>query len=275
MGEARQKSRSKADILRGEARCIYCDDAPTTVEHMPPRSMFLNSLRLSGHEYASCADCNHATRGADAAASLLARVAPEHSTPKPILREMDKLMSTLKQIAPEFLPELVRSRERTDWVKGRNQVYGRLHRLNLDGPITTDLMHVFGTKLGMALYRELVGKALPLDGHVFCQHYFNSGLYRDEVEAILSILPNLGQLTQGKKTSGTAFNYRFNTDGKDIVAAFCAFHGNLFFRVFAISDQKYFSMLSGYHDLPPLKIGQLAQIASRWAPALAKSEWGK
>lgn len=234
---------------------------------MPPRSIFGPGQRPSGLEFASCEDCNHVSRASDAAASFFARVAPDHETDEQELRKAQSLLSTLTQIAPDFVRELFDpSKEETILAKGRSQLFGRMHRLTLDGPATTALMQAFGAKLGMALFREHTGSALPPDGRVYVQHYFNAGLYRREVEATVSILPMFAQLAQGRKQSGRMFSYRFNTDEKAILAAFCAFNDNLFFRIFAVSDPIYFEPLADAHDHRPTKIGGLQALAEAWTP---------
>ena len=125
-------------------------------------------------------------------------------------------------------------------------------------------MRVFSAKLGMALFREHTGNPLPEGGLVFSQHYFNAGLYRDEVSAALGILPAFSQLQQGTKVSGKIFNYRYNTDKRSIVAAFIAINNNLFVRLFAISDMVYRSSLEDIHRYDPIKLGELAAVSAQW-----------
>ena len=268
MGEARQKSRHKAQILQGEERCIYCTSPPTTVEHMPPKSMFPNSHRLSGMEFAACLNCNHSTRAADAAASFLARLSPSNVVNEPELQEARKLLRTLTTIAPGFVRELFDQRT----ARGRDSFYGRKRKLILDGPVTHALLRAFSAKLGMALYREHVSEPLPEEGMVFTQHYLNAGLQRDEAEATLKILPALGQLRQGRQSSGRLFNYRYNSDNKTVVAALAAFNDNFFVRVFATCDKQIIDALLDLHEKPPVSVGGLPALSSVWNTPFALDE---
>ncbi len=77
MGEAKRRSRSRRDILAGGDRCIYCERRADDVEHMPPRVMFKEKLRLSGLEFPSCRPCNKGTSAADLVASFVARLDPD------------------------------------------------------------------------------------------------------------------------------------------------------------------------------------------------------
>jgi len=251
--------------LLGENRCIYCAAAPTTVEHMPPTSMFPNRHRLSGMEYAACFDCNHNTRAADAAASFFARVSPTNVIDELELSEARRLIRTLADIAPGFVREIFDDRKTTDvWLRGRDTILGPKKRIMADGPVTMALLRVFSAKLAMALYREHMGRPLSECGLVFTQHYLNAGLQRKEAEATVSILPGFGELRQGTKGSGKIFNYRFNTDERSIVAALVSFNDNFFVRLFATEDMKISDALNDIHDLPPVKIGEFASLSSIW-----------
>lgn len=273
MGEAKRKSRSRAEILSGEMRCVYCTAKPDSVEHMPPRAIFGPGMRPSGLEFASCEACNFASRASDTAAAYLALIAPNHVVDKGELERAQKLLSTLARHAPRFIVEVFDPAKRElVWAKGRSNVFGQMRRLTLDGPVTTALVQAFGAKLGMALYREHVGIPLPVEGKVFVQHYFNAGLYREEVETTLSILPMFGQLSQGRKQSGRVFNYRFNTDEKEILGAFCAFNDNLFFRIFAISNPIYFSLLKEMCGHRSIGVGDLQVLSKAWVPGNEKGQ---
>lgn len=216
-------------------------------------------------EFAACEQCNHSTRAADTAASFFARVAPSNYIDQRELEEARKLLGTMSKIAPEFVREVFDDRKASYvWEKGRDSFYGRKRRMELDGPVTMALLKTFSAKVGMALYREHVGEPLPENGLVFTQHYLNAGLHRQETEAALSILPIHGQLKQGRKTSGSLFNYRYNTDEKTIVAAFAAFNDNFFVRIFATHDKKLADALVDIHDKPPVAVGGLMSLSEIW-----------
>lgn len=267
MGEAKRKSRHRSQILASEQRCVYCDALPTTVEHMPPKAIFPKKIRLSGMEYACCEGCNYFSRASDCAAGFLSRLSPTNVIDALELEEAQKLLVTLTKIAPDFVRELFDERKiSTVWERGRDPLIGRKKRLQLDGPITQALMRTFSAKLGMALFREHVGKPLPLSGLVFTSHFFNAGLNREEVEATLSILPVRGELRQGKRASGVNFNYRYNTDQRSIIGAFVAINNNLFVRIFAISDKIFEKALLGSHEFEPIRPGELKTLSERWMP---------
>ena len=80
MGEAKQKLRAHAAMLVN-AGCIYCvgENAATTIEHMPPISIFEGRQRPKGLEFPSCQACNNNTGHADLVAAMLARLSKSDS----------------------------------------------------------------------------------------------------------------------------------------------------------------------------------------------------
>lgn len=259
MGEARQKSRAKKAVLAGEPRCIYCPNPATTLEHMPPTAMFKDRLRLSGMEFASCEPCNVGTRAADAVASMLAHITP-YSDPKDWrVHVLPKFISTLRTVAPDFLKELQdQNNTRKTWRRAPTGLFYQAVEIEMDGPSYKRHLAVFTAKMGMALYREHVGIALPLTGAVFSTWYTNAGLLNDEAEAMLKILPIRGELRQGRKVSTEQFAYRYNCDNKSIFAALVGFHSNLHILVIATSDPETYAKAATSPRTVVLRPGMLS-----------------
>lgn len=265
MGESKIKSRNRKLILQSELQCIYCSASPDTVEHMPPKSMFRNRLRISGLEFASCEDCNHSTRASDAAAGFFSRMSPTHEIDKVELDEAHRLLGTLARLAPGAVREIFNEEKSTQiWAKGRSQIFGRMHSIKLDGPVTHSLMTAFTAKLGMALFREHVGRPMS-QGGVYTQFYFNAGLTRGIAKSTLSILPLAGQLQQGKQISGRQFNYRYNCDERSIAAVFAAFHDNLFVRAIAVEDAESYRFLLDEYNSGFVSFGGLREMSVVWS----------
>jgi hypothetical protein len=266
LGRAKNRSRRRQEILQNEARCIYCLNEPTTVEHMPPTSMFKARIRLSGLEFAACKDCNEGTRAADAAASFFARISPQQFAPQWEQDEGYRLVGTLTQLAPIAVREIFDpNKNERIWTKGRDPIVTPKRSLKLDGPVTHALMTAFAAKLGMALFREHVGKPLDQGGSVFTQYYFNAGLQRSVAEATLSITPIPGQLIQGTKSSDRQFNYRYNCDNRSIIFAFAAFHDNLFVRACATNEpDTYRHVFEGEYNSSEIAVGGLKILSDAW-----------
>ena len=120
----------------------------------------------------------------------------------------------------------------------------RVVRVHADGPLVKAHLTVFGAKLAMALYREHVGVALPLDGAIWCQFALSGGMTHENLSARVEKLPLQETLRQGTKNVGEQFAYRFNCDERTVIAAVVQFHRGLWFTVFASSDQKIVELFS-------------------------------
>lgn len=233
MGEASRKSRKRSAILAAEPRCIYCSGAAASLEHMPPISIFRDRHRLSGLEFACCKDCNSGTRAADAVAALLSFIARPGSNRDWHDAQIHRLLSAADQLAPGLRSEITADGTKQIWVRTPTGLFHRGFRANGNGPILKRHMDVFSAKFGLALYREHVGEALPIDGRVYSRWFLNSAIDNDLVQSIISILPLAETLRMGEKIATEQFAYRYNCDGKTILAALAGFHTNL--HVFTIA----------------------------------------
>ncbi|KQT48128.1 hypothetical protein ASG47_07065 [Devosia sp. Leaf420] len=228
MSEAKSKSRKREEILKDEPRCIYCALPPVTLEHMPPRIMFKDKQRPSGLEFACCDACNRNTSAADSVASYMAKLDRQAWEGDWRLQAATAQQGLLKAIAPGFLEELYdpNSMERV-YLPTSGGVRIAHDVITANGPLIRSYLSVFGAKFGMSLYREYVGRALPMEGAVLVTWSLNVGFQRKFVDQFMQIMPGLDRLSQGTKTSQGQFDYRYNTDRKSLVAAYASFHTGL------------------------------------------------
>ena len=153
MGEARARRRTHARLLGSSPWCIYCGDSADTIEHMPPKQMFIRKQRPKGLEFSSCQKCNNGTGKSDLVASLLGRLSVDPSADDEAA-EFKKLLSAVRNNVPGLLEEMqidptAEKLERKDLPI---QEGGGILRAN--GPLVTKHMLVFGAKLGFALHYE-------------------------------------------------------------------------------------------------------------------------
>jgi len=267
MGEARHKSRKREAILASEPRCIYCAGPPETLEHMPSRGMLRGKARPSGMEYAACLACNNGTRGSDAVAAVVARLHPDNGESSWQSQEARKLISALDAYAPGVREELSQpGKAQSEWLRRPGSgLLQRVIRVNADGPTLMAHLSIYGAKLALALYREHVGIALPLDGAVWCQFALNAGMTQENLDERVKIMPLHDTLRQGKKNVEDQLVYRYNTDKRTVVAAVAQFHRGLWYTLFASSDPKIIDLFkkpefSGVPASALVKPGELLQL---------------
>jgi hypothetical protein len=239
VGEARIKSRGRQEILSSHPRCIYCPTPhASTLEHMPPRGLFKDKQRPSGWEFPACSDCNEGSRGADAVAQMLSLIQPFEEGGWQFDR-MKKVLPSARKQAPRAYQE-ISSNEKAKplWVKKRGLLMDVVE-VTADGPSTVAHLDAFAGKMALAVFAELTGRPIELDGTLFTQWYLNVGLSQEAYHAHLSILPNFAKLQQGKKTSDGQFWLHYNTDMKSIMAALIVFHGNLSVMTIASDGEPY------------------------------------
>jgi hypothetical protein len=246
MGEAKRKNQTRQVIIGGEPRCIYCPGQAATLEHMPPTGMFRNRQRPGAMQYGACEGCNNGTRGSDAVAALIARMHPDNGEESWQTKEFRKLISAIDTYAPRVREEMSLPGKFNHALMRRpgSGLLQRVVQVHADGPLAKAHLGIFGAKLAMALYREHVGVALPLDGAVWCQFALNAGMTQENLNARVEILPLHETLRQRGKNVGDQFSYRYNCDDRTVIAALVQFHRGLWFTIFASSDQRIIELFN-------------------------------
>lgn len=246
MGEAKRKSQTRQEIIAGEPRCIYCPAPAESLEHMPTRGIFRDRQRPGAMEYGACKACNNGTRGSDAVAAVMALMHPDNGEGSWQAEEILKLISAIDTHAPGVREEMsLPGKSNYEWARRPGSgLLQRVVRVHADGPCVKAHLSVFGAKLAMALYREHVGVALPLDGAVWCQLALNAGMTQENLNARVKILPVQETLRQGRKNVGDQFAYRYNCDERTVIAAVVQFHRGLWFTIFASSDHRIIELFN-------------------------------
>jgi hypothetical protein len=107
MGQATEKRKSQAKLLASGPGCIYCAGAATatTIEHMPPISLFEGRQRPKGLEFPACAACNNGTGHSDLVASMLARTWPDANSQSQ-RKDVFKIFKAIANNVPGLLQEM-------------------------------------------------------------------------------------------------------------------------------------------------------------------------
>ncbi len=258
MGEAKRRSRNRAQILAQSPRCVYCMNSSQTIEHMPPRAMFKDRHRFSGLEFGSCVSCNTGTKAADAIASFMAHIDVFSGDDEWKVKAAKKLLETAEQHQLGFKSELF-SIEKRRWRFDQSGILRDTVEVNGAGPILKRNLDIFSAKIGMALFSEHVGQPLSENEGVSTKWFLNAGLAQKEAESYLSILPIAGELRQGAKHSIEQFSYRYNCDKKSTFAALIGFHKNL--HIFALA-----STMPEIHKLVGKKQGAVFTKVGAFSP---------
>ncbi|XYD10158.1 hypothetical protein R1A27_06495 [Methylobacterium sp. NMS12] len=97
--------------------------------------------------------------------------------------------------------------------------------------------------------------------------YLNAGLAPDSANVLLSIMPDQAGLRQGQiKHADDQFIYRFNTDGRSVVAALAQFHDGLYVSTMAfgtIDPYGQLPLLPNYRRVQPGELPSMMPVRSR------------
>lgn len=238
MGES---NRHRAQIFRKSGgMCIYCGGAAaaTTIDHMPPRSMFDRKDRPAGLEFAACEPCNKGASLADLVCALLGRIYPDAQEPE-ALKEVTSYLRAVRNNVPGLLEEMAVPAAREKHELGRlglSRDQGGL--LRIGGPIALRHLEVFGARLGMAMHFEQTGQILPPEGGVYVRIYANVEIAEGKIpEAVFDILPEPRTLAQGRKNVEQQFRYGVRaTDDEKMTMSYASFRLSFASLSFASTD---------------------------------------
>jgi hypothetical protein len=138
MGEAKRKLRAHAAILADGPGCIYCagENVATTIEHMPPISLFEGGQRPKGLEFPACHRCNTATGHSDLVAAMLARSWPDANS-EVQRKDVVKILAAVANNVPGVLQEMNIGRASEKFARKRYNLSSEVHPLRADGPLLT------------------------------------------------------------------------------------------------------------------------------------------
>lgn len=240
MGEAKAKRTLTQRLIEAQVFCTYCggETPGTTVDHMPPRTIFTNKDRPKGMEFLSCEACNGGGSLDELAVSVLSRA---HSDDRSEAEReyLGKLTSALQTNLPDLLLEM----RPTERQKRRfREAYGEMDGgpINASGPLLTAVMHRFGAKLGLAMHRHVTGRIVPTTGVASVIWYTNNcaltGRFPDSVYEFLGPPETL---RQGQKHVADQFQVAsaVPVEGPEMSVHMATFRRSFAVLVFVAEDE--------------------------------------
>jgi hypothetical protein len=226
MGEAKRKLRAHAAILADAPGCIYCagENVATTIEHMPPKSVFEGRQRPKGLEFPACQKCNNGTGHSDLVAAMLARTWPDANTASQ-QADVAKIFRGLANNVPGLFHEMDVGRGAEKLARKRHDLPDDVHPLRADGPILTRHVLTFAAKLGFALHFEMRAAPIPPTGGAQVMWFSNLQALKGEIPNVLfEVLPSPLTLQQGTKSVGDQFRYSFANGEREHMLYFASFN---------------------------------------------------
>jgi hypothetical protein len=219
MGEA---SPNRRQILQAQPWCIYCGgvNKATTIDHMPPITIFDQRQRPSGLEFSACDPCNGNSDGrlAEKIVGLLSRMSPAPSTDAG-REELERLFSEFARHHPDVLTEMQPTQDQVTKFERQQQANPAIsgHPLNVSGPRLNNAMNLFAAKLALALHFKRTGNIASTSAVVASRWYSNYQVYTEGIpEDLLKTVGDPSTLVQGNWSVGEQFAYAVahTTSGK-------------------------------------------------------------
>jgi hypothetical protein len=214
MGQA--KANLSRIIRQQDPICIYCsvstsDDA----DHAPPKNLFTLKDRPKGLEFGICKECHEPTRQIDQIAASYGRMMP------PPTNDIERAeIRKYAQATVNNYPEVAAI------FGGPSRVTNQgMHVIELtddNGTRLHNAMNAFAGRMGMALYRETVGRPVA-QGMYIHAHYFTSwDIATDTIPPEVFVpFKNPRTLRQGVKEKSSEFLYdNYYDDEIDYFACF-------------------------------------------------------
>ena len=216
MGEA---SRNKRRILQAQPCCIYCGgvNKATTIDHMPPITIFDQRRRPRGLEFSACEPCNSGCRPAEQIIGLISRVSPDPPD-EAGRQELQRLFSEVANNHPDLYSEMVPTNAQlAAFQQQQANLPAGMHPVNARGPLLNNAMNLFAAKFALAMHFERTGNIASTSAVVAGRWYSNHQVYTEGIpEVLLKAIGDPSTLVQGEWSVGEQFEYAvaLTTSGK-------------------------------------------------------------
>lgn len=252
MGQAKQKRESHAELLAKRPGCVYCAGraVATTIEHMPPISIFEGRQRPKGLEFPACDQCNGGTKRSDLVAAMLARCWP-NADPSDNRKDVKKYLDAVANNVPGILQEMFIGRGAEKLARKRHNIPADAYPFRMNGPLLTAHLETFAAKMGFALHFELRGAPVPTSGGIRPMWFSNMQALNGEIPDLLfQMLPSPSTLRQGAKSVENQFLYSYATGESDHLLYFASFNQSFAVGGVTALDRSFY--LEGHGEKFPL-----------------------
>ncbi len=245
MGQSRTKQQSARDAAFSKTdRCVYCGGGTlaTTVDHCPPRGIFLERNWPEGFVFPACAACNSGSRDEESLIAFMVRLNSTLNAEEDELfkRHVDRLART----HPEELQYLATAGASTKRRIARHigvspppgSTYAELPLARLPER-WKEVMRSFGEKLTKAVHFHELGRICPTSCHVIVEIRSNAlDMASPLSEDLVSTMGRTHEIKRTKVDISDQFSYLTKRAGDGSVA------------MYVFSFNQSFSLMCFYAD---------------------------
>jgi hypothetical protein len=176
----------------------------TTIDHMPPITIFEQRRRPKGLEFSACEPCG---RVAEKIIGLVSRIYPGPAT-EAGRQELKRLYREFRRHHPHLLKEMAPTDTQLATFKQQQASLPGGGVLNVRGPLVNEAMNRFAAKLALALHFERTGAIASTSATVAGRWYSNHQAFTGAIpDELLKAVGDPGTLVQGRWNVGDQFLY--------------------------------------------------------------------
>lgn len=236
----KQARAKKAAFFAKNPYCIFCGGATiaTTIEHCPPRALFIDRHAPDGYIFPACKACNGGTSDDDALIAMLGRMNPfttennlDGKVPgliKNASRQHPGLIIDMLDLSPVQARKAARDLKIT---RPAGLTYQQSGIVNVTDHMDQSV-RVFAKKLSKAVYFKETGKIFPIDGEIQLNWFTNVDLFRygtfPVLDAFAEIAADKPKIERNRQDLSNQFDYRFSVSSDGKYAVLRALFGKAF-----------------------------------------------
>lgn len=239
MGQSRQRTEA---FLAGKY-CVFCGGTvpATTIEHAPPRVMFVQKLRPKGHEFPACNRCNNGTSQQDQVAALMLFSTAETFFPGKFRRDFEKAALGVANNAAAAINYINTDAENEIWTN-TDAPDQEILAIPVNKRLFSQWLNPWAAKQACAMWYQQTGLILSEEQQILVSWKTNPLDVGDDFLAFITEnLTNGFHLSQGKKSFEDQFFYNFAIDDSKGYGAFWMVIHSVVGVLCLIADAKYFN----------------------------------
>jgi len=221
----RNRERRAAFFNRNPVCCLCGGETPaTTIEHAPPRSLFVDRRIPGAFAFPACARCNSESKSADqivAASTLIMGAAIKgHITQE----YLNRLLQGIANNDPDFIRMFGRDSERSHI--RTNGLLREVFSVEVSREAYVRWIDPWAAKMGLAFWYHHQKEIFPTSGLILVHWFTNEGLFKGEFPAdVFQRLPMANHIKQGRISNAHQFFYRYGfTDDAALGTFLFVFH---------------------------------------------------
>ena len=207
---SRNRANRKQEFLRKHPFCCLCGGTipATTIEHAPPRVLFVDRQIPGAFSFPACDRCNGGSKDADQIAALVTLIMGSATSSHVTDRYINKLLEAAATNYPEML-KYIDTSVSLQYLRV-NGLVREVFVGGIDRHIFYDWLDPWIAKLGLAFWYHHQSDVFPETGRISVHWFTNASIANNEIpDELFSALKGFNFPFQGKIGNAHQFSYKY------------------------------------------------------------------